>query len=739
MSHWALAAITASILALAFASPALAGEVTGASDNLRTGWYPEAAIDPGVVEAGHFGEAFKTHLQGQIYAQPLVANGTLLVATESNVVYGLDPFSGSVLWEKKFGIAVTAGEEPSDTIPCTDLQPTVGITSTPVIDTEKDLAYFTSTRYVSGNEGETGWYMNAIDLSNGEEARNFPVRIEGEAENLPGVKFEPVQALQRPSLLMMHGVVYAAFGSHCDNTPFEGWLVGVSSVGKVTAKFVAARSGASIWQSGGGLISDGEGRIIFTTGNAPNPEAEAFPLPGPGDEPQEGRLDDSVVRVEVQSDGTIKPRDFFAPFNVEFLDTSDFDLGSSAPLALPSGFGNVKHPKLLVQSGKYGDMYLLDREHLGGTDQGGGSGQGEGGNDATVQDVGNFGGVWAAGAAWPGDGGYVYLPSASEGRTDDDNGGSLQFFKYEEAGGEPRLSTHPATTAGGTERQFGFGSGGPIVTSKGLEPNSGLVWSTWCPHEEAEGERGCEGAELRAYKATPGSEEEGVEAIFGLKIGTATKFSRPDASKGHIYLANNEGVAYGFAAAEPASERETHEQEAATEREQHALLGREIAERELPKAEVPALPESKEPARPEGKAAPIDFVGPPGPPPPGTKSPNLTGLKLLASASKLGAHKRKLVVSFNLSASGQVLLVVYRKEISHHCKGHARSCVLWMATKIKLKTNAHAGANTATVSLGTLTAGNYRLAATPSATTGATGVTRNLPFETTRAAGPARR
>jgi outer membrane protein assembly factor BamB len=184
----------------------------------------------------------------------------LLVATEDDRVYGLDPVTGAKLWEKEVGKPVNSKEAP---IECTDLEPHVGITGTPVIDTEHKIAYFVSTRYTKeGTEPESGWYMHAVELASGKEVPNFPVKIEGEAQNITGVKFEPFQELQRPALLMMNGVVYAGFGSHCDKSPYQGWIVGVSAAGKVTTKWATSGHGGSIWQSGGGLVSDGPGQIL---------------------------------------------------------------------------------------------------------------------------------------------------------------------------------------------------------------------------------------------------------------------------------------------------------------------------------------------------------------------------------------------------------------------------------------------------------------------------------------------
>lgn len=78
--------------------------------------------------------------------------------------------------------------------------------------------------------------------------------------------------MQRPALLLMNGVVYAAFGAHCDIGPYNGFVVGVSVTGQITGMFATESGpqkdhGAGVWQSGGGLASDGPGRIFFVTGN----------------------------------------------------------------------------------------------------------------------------------------------------------------------------------------------------------------------------------------------------------------------------------------------------------------------------------------------------------------------------------------------------------------------------------------------------------------------------------------
>ncbi len=235
----------------------------------------------------------------------------------------------------------------------------------------------------------------------------------------------------------------------------------------------------------------------------------------------------------MQAGGIVKPTDFFSPFENLEEDKTDLDLGSSAPIALPSPyFGTKSVPHLLVQSGKTGYVYLLNRDNLGGM------GQGPSGSDKVIQRLGPYGGVWDGSAAWPGDGGYVYIPSVEKG-TD-----NLRFFKYGEEGGEPRLSL-AATSADSPA----FGSGSPIVTSNGTTSGTALLWMTWCPSSS------CEGAKLRAYSAVPAGRL--PQPLWEEPIGTAAKFTRPDASNGHIYVGNREGDIFGYSGPRPAESAPT--------------------------------------------------------------------------------------------------------------------------------------------------------------------------------------
>ena len=145
---------------------------------LRTAWdQNEPGLSPENVTAGNFGQLFSAQLNGQIYAQPLVAAGTLVVATENDYIYGLDPATGAIRWTVNVGPA-----EPTSANGCGDLTPNLGITSTPVYDPATNAIYFTAKVNNGPDEQHPHWYMYAVDPASGAMLPGFPVTIAGRAQ-----------------------------------------------------------------------------------------------------------------------------------------------------------------------------------------------------------------------------------------------------------------------------------------------------------------------------------------------------------------------------------------------------------------------------------------------------------------------------------------------------------------------------------------------------------------------------
>ncbi|MBB4921489.1 choice-of-anchor D domain-containing protein [Kitasatospora kifunensis] len=512
-------ALVAALLGLTVGR-AEADVTTVSTDNLRTGWDShEPGLGPSSVQSSDFGQLFSTQLDGQIYAQPLSVNGTVIANTENDKVYGLDPVNGTVRWSRDLGPTW-----PSSAINCGDLAPNVGSTSTPVYDPATNAVYLTTKVNDGPDAQHPHWYMHALDPATGAERPGWPVTIAGTPSNDSSGAFDPYRQMQRPGLLLLGGVVYAAFGSHCDFGPYRGYVVGVSTAKAAVSSMWASEVGSSndgggVWLAGGGLVSDGPGRIFLATGNGINPP------PGPGLTPPggtpPGTLSESVVRLQVNADQSLSTADFFSPANAPTLDQNDTDMASGGPMALPDSFGTPSHPHLLVQQGKDGRVFLLDRDNLGGRSQG------PGGTDAVVGVTGPYQGQWGHPATWGGDGGYVYLVG---------NGGPLRALKAGVTG-----SGTPALSLTGTSKDtFPYTSGSPVVTSDGTTSGSALVWVVW-----SSGPSG-ENATLRAYNPIPDANGT-LSLVWSAPIGTAVKFATPATDGNRVYVGTRDGrlIAFG--------------------------------------------------------------------------------------------------------------------------------------------------------------------------------------------------
>jgi uncharacterized protein with LGFP repeats len=523
--------IVVGFAAIVTTTSARAAEQTVSDNNFRTGWDPnEAGLAP---QASDFGERFNVALQGQIYAQPLViaatatTPATLIIATETDKVYGLNPDTGAVRWTRSLGTPW-----PSATVDCGNITNQIGVTSTPVYDPDTGAVYVMAKTTGTTPTGAAdplhpNWRLHALSVATGKDLSGWPVTISGVPDNDPDHAFNSETVAQRPGLLLLDGVIYAGFASYCDAGPFDGYVAGISATAhKITTLWTTTAGTddgfAGIWQSGGGLVSDGQGRIFVATGNG-NGDA---PPPGPGDAPPQ-ELSQSVVRLAVASDGKLSAKDFFSPSNNASLNADDLDLGSGGPLAIPE---LVDGKRLLVQVGKDGRVFLLNRDNLGGT------AQGPGGTDGVVDVSGPFNGVWGHPAYWGGPGnvaaagGYVY---------DVENQGPLRAFHLStSAAGTSALT--PVATSTGT---FGYTSGSPVITSAGTDAGSALIWVVYTQTPFGQG------GDLRAYDAVPhnGTLDEVYSSVDDSNVTfTDEKFTTPATDGNRIYFGTHDGHVLSF-------------------------------------------------------------------------------------------------------------------------------------------------------------------------------------------------
>lgn len=337
------------------------------------------ALDVAIVD----GERFAPHL----YASPLYLDdiavasagfeglhtSLVVVATSNGDVYAINAIAatsaagpvepGRILWHAHLG-------EPSQPLRSSDGVP-LGILSTPVVD----LRGGAPRLYVTCADASAGWRAFALELGSGAVVDGWPVALSStsiQAANRNGgdagrATFADFHAMSQRAALNVSGDghhLYAAFGSYFDGA--IGWMVSIDTEGaRIEASFSgspvdvsappttageANLASAGMWGAGGPAVAP-DGHVFETTGNSP-PEAAAQP----------GVWGNSLLRWSppLTLDAT------YSPFNYCSLDGGDTDLGGGSPLVFDLDPATTSTPHLVAFGGKQGNLYLADRDALGG-------------------------------------------------------------------------------------------------------------------------------------------------------------------------------------------------------------------------------------------------------------------------------------------------------------------------------------------------------------------------------------
>ena len=268
------------------------------NDKARTGLNSEEGIlTPENVNVNSFGKLFVLPVDGKVDAQPLYVSSVpifgvgrrnlLIVATEHDTVYGFDADSGALYWQTSL---LMPGEVPSDDRGCGQVTPEIGITATPVVD--RNAGAYGKVYIVAMSKDALGIYhqrLHALALPDGAETRTSPIEIHasvpgrGPGHDAQGhVHFNPAQYKERPGLLLLNGVIYTAWSSHCDISPYTAWIIGyneyplsqaavlnVNPNGYPNSSFLGDGSGSAFWNSGAGPAADAQGFIYALSGNGP--------------------------------------------------------------------------------------------------------------------------------------------------------------------------------------------------------------------------------------------------------------------------------------------------------------------------------------------------------------------------------------------------------------------------------------------------------------------------------------
>jgi outer membrane protein assembly factor BamB len=311
--------LAAGLLALAAGTWAGAGAASGAPDGApATSWTVYHAspagtgVAPPVTSVNTTTRAWTSPgLDGDIYGEPLIWAARVYVATENDTVYALSAATGAVAWSAHLATPVPAGA-----LPCGDIQPTVGITGTPVLDPARGEIFVVADEFTRGRPAHVLFGLNA---ATGRTEMSRKVDPAGA---------DPAALLQRTGLTLDAGQVVFAMGGRTPRT--------------FTVDAAPGQSQGAIWMGGAAPVVNGAGDVWVSVGNG------SVHSPSQPYDNSDSLLELSPALQRVQ---------FFAPSTWAQDNAQDLDM-SMAPVLLPSG--------QVMLAGKSRIVYLLDGAHLGG-------------------------------------------------------------------------------------------------------------------------------------------------------------------------------------------------------------------------------------------------------------------------------------------------------------------------------------------------------------------------------------
>ncbi|MGB8989345.1 MAG: pyrrolo-quinoline quinone [Candidatus Sulfotelmatobacter sp.] len=501
------------------AAPATTDVLTYHNDVARTGQnLTETTLTTANVNSTTFGKIGFYSVDGLVDAEPLYAsqvavpsNGKhnlLIVPTEHGSVYAFDADSGAAIWQVT---TLKAGETTSDDRGCSQITPEIGVTSTPVIDRASgpDGAVYVAAM----SKDSSGTYhqrLHALDLALGAELFGGPVDVQatypgtGDNSNGTNVVFDPGQYAERAALLLLNGVIYTAWTSHCDIRPYTGWIMGYneSTLAQTSVLNVTPNGNeGSIWMAGAGLAADSSGNIYFLDANG-----DFDTTLSAGGFPSDGDYGNAFMKLSTSAGLAVA--DYFEMNNGVSESDSDTDLGSGGTIVLPDltdGSGNTLH--LAVGAGKDSNLYLVNRDSMG---------KFAANSNNIYQELAGVlpGGVWAMPAYFNN---TIYYGSV---------GNQIQAFTITNA----KLAT---SSTAQTSTIFGYPGATPSISANGT--SNGIVWAV----------ENSNPAILHAYNAANLTElYNSNQAANGRdQFGAGNKFITPMIVNGKVFVGTPNGVA----------------------------------------------------------------------------------------------------------------------------------------------------------------------------------------------------
>ncbi len=501
------------------AGPSFATDVvTYHNDNSRSGQnLAETILTTSNVNSTSFGKLSMMPVDSVIDAEPLYLAGVAIpgkgthnvvyTVTENDSVYAYDADQYTLLWQVS---VLGAGETPSDTHSCSQISPTIGITSTPVIDRQIG-PHGTMYLVAMSKSGSTYFQrIHALDVATGKEQPGSPITVSakfpGTGDGSQGgyVIFNPYQYAERQGLLLLNGVVWT---SHCDQRPYTGWVIGYNmKTGAQDGVLNLTPNGSegAIWQAGAGMASDGTFIYVLTGNGTFDTDLNASGFPSKGD------YGNAFVKI---SPSTRKQpvADYFTMYNTVQESGGDVDLGSGGAMLLPpmkDSQGNTRY--LAMGAGKDQNLYIVDRTNMGKFNPQN--------NNAIYQELDNVlgGGIWSMPAFFNGN---VYYGPV---------GNNLLQFTFTNA----LLSTTPVAKSAAS---FTYPGTTPSISANGTQ--NAIVWAI--EHSDPTDV-------LHAYNASSVATElyNSSQAPNGRdQFGSASHFGTPMIVNGKVYVGTQNGLA----------------------------------------------------------------------------------------------------------------------------------------------------------------------------------------------------
>ena len=489
--------------------------VTYHNDVARTGQnLNEAVLTTANVNSTTFGKLRSLPVDGKVDAQPLylaqlaiggATRNVLYVATEHGSVYALDADAGTPLWQVS---TLGSGEVTSDTRGCDQITPEIGITATPVIDRNAGTHGVIYVVAMSKSGSTYFQRLHALDVTTGAEMfggpRNITASFPGAGDNSSNgnVIFDPAQYKERAALLLLNGVVYTTWASHCDIRPYNGWIMGYNqtTLAQTTVLNVVPNgSEGAIWMADTGPAADSSGNIYLLDANG-----DFGTTLNAGGFPSNGNYGNAFLKISTA--GGLAVADYFEMQNQQQENASDADLGSGGAVVLPDltdGTGNVRH--LSVGAGKDGHIYVVNRDAMGKFNAG---------SNNIYQELSGVlgGGIFSMPAYFNG---TLYYGAV---------GDAIKAFKITNA----MLATGPASQ---TSNTFCYPGTTPSISANGT--SNAIVWAA----------ENTTPAVLHAYDASTLHElYNSNQAGSRDQLGAGNKFITPTIVNGKVYMGTSDSV-----------------------------------------------------------------------------------------------------------------------------------------------------------------------------------------------------